>query len=98
MITSGHEDIWDRYGVVPIVKKMPWKLFRWYAHVIHADENSLAKFDLSIEVAVRCRYFIFFLHLLYQNYVAMLTCVTVYGERFRDIRTVTDHSQIEACF
>ena len=45
-----NEDIRDRYGVAPIVEKLRERRLRWYGHAIRANENSLAKIGLNIEV------------------------------------------------
>ncbi|CAD7076713.1 unnamed protein product [Hermetia illucens] len=45
-----NEDIRDRYGVAPIVEKLRERHLRWYGQAIRANENSLAKIGLNIEV------------------------------------------------
>lgn len=44
-----NEDIHDLYGVSSIVSKLPERRLWLYGHLIHVNENLLAKIELSIE-------------------------------------------------
>ena len=45
-----NDDIRDRYGVTPITRKLREARLRWYGHALRANDNSLAKTGLNIDI------------------------------------------------
>nr|CDJ93337.1 endonuclease-reverse transcriptase HmRTE-e01 [Haemonchus contortus] len=48
-----NDAIRERFGVAPIVDKMREARLRWYGHVLRADEGSVRKIGLNLDVSGR---------------------------------------------
>ncbi|EYC32637.1 hypothetical protein Y032_0002g1009 [Ancylostoma ceylanicum] len=45
-----NEKIRERFGIVPIAGKLRETRLRWYGHVLRADEDTICKVGLDLEV------------------------------------------------
>ncbi|EYC37026.1 hypothetical protein Y032_0834g2591 [Ancylostoma ceylanicum] len=45
-----NEKIRERFGIAPIADKLRWTRLRWYVHVLRANEYTICKVGLNLEV------------------------------------------------
>ncbi|VDO23576.1 unnamed protein product [Heligmosomoides polygyrus] len=46
-----NDTIRQRFGVVPIAEKLREARFRWYGHVLRANDDTVRKIGLNVEVS-----------------------------------------------